>query len=148
MSRKWLFVLFTILMILSMAACTGASDVPTEVQSEGAPADNDMNTEESHDSDSDADADTGSDSDTDQDGADEAAVIDAAAIYSARCSSCHGADRQGVNGPPLLPANLTKDASSYVNTITNGSGPMPSWGSRLSADEINALVEFILSDTQ
>ncbi len=146
MSRKWLFVLFTILLILSLAACTGTSDVPVEDQAQGAPADNDMDTEESHDSD--ADADTSSDSDTDQDGADEAAVIDAAAIFSARCSSCHGTDRQGVNGPPLLPANLTKDASSYVNTITNGSGPMPSWGSRLSADEINALVEFILSDAE
>ena len=146
MSRKRFFVLLTILMVLTLAACTGTTDVPPEDQSQGAPADAGMDTEASPDSD--ADADTSSDSDTDQDGADETAVIDAAALYSARCSSCHGTDRQGVNGPPLLPANLTRDASSYVNTITNGSGPMPSWGSRLSADEINALVEFILSDVE
>jgi mono/diheme cytochrome c family protein len=45
----------------------------------------------------------------------------------------------------LLPERLTKDPSEYVAIITNGSGPMPAWGSRLSADEINALVDYILS---
>jgi cytochrome c551 len=71
--------------------------------------------------------------------------IDAAAIYSSRCAGCHGADRSGRNGPALLPENLTKDPADYTTIITDGSGPMPAWGSRLSAEEINALVNFILS---
>jgi mono/diheme cytochrome c family protein len=32
--------------------------------------------------------------------------------------------------------------------ITNGGGGMPAFGSRLSADEIDALVEFILTEPQ
>ena len=74
--------------------------------------------------------------------------IDPAAIYSARCAGCHGADRSGNNGPALLPDRLTQDSSVYVSIITNGSGGMPGFSNRLSADEINALVEFILSDPQ
>ncbi|MFL7814266.1 MAG: c-type cytochrome [Anaerolineales bacterium] len=71
--------------------------------------------------------------------------IDAAGIFASRCAGCHGADRSGRNGPALLPERLTKDPSAYVAIITNGSGPMPAWGSRLSAEEINALVDYILS---
>lgn len=159
MSRKLLLVLLSGILILSLAACTGAStggnSSPTQTPSsiEEAQDDSDMDTDESHDDDDDdvVDADMDSedghdDSDGDNDaGDDEAAVIDAAAIFSARCSSCHGADREGGGGPPLLPANLTKDHSVYVETITNGSGPMPNWGSKLSVEEINALVEFITS---
>jgi len=157
MSRKMLLVLLSGILILSLAACTGAStggnSSPTQTPSslEEAQDDSDMDTDESHDDDDDVDADMDSedghdDSDGDNDaGDDEAAVIDAAAIFSARCSSCHGADREGGGGPPLLPANLTKDHSVYVETITNGSGPMPNWGSKLSVEEINALVEFITS---
>ena len=156
MSRKMLLVLLSGILILSLAACTGAStggnSSPTQTPSslEEAQDDSDMDTDENHDDEGDADMDSEDghdDSDGDNDaGDDEAAVIDAAAIFSARCSSCHGADREGGGGPPLLPANLTKDHSVYVETITNGSGPMPNWGSKLSVEEINALVEFITGD--
>ena len=78
----------------------------------------------------------------------EPAEIDPAAIFSSNCARCHGADRSGKNGPALLPDRLTQDPSTYEATITNGSGPMPSFGSRFSSDEINALVEFILSDPE
>ena len=78
----------------------------------------------------------------------QAPEIDAAGIYTTRCARCHGADRSGNNGPALLPERLTQDSSAYEAIISNGSGPMPSFGSRLSADEIGALVEFILSDPQ
>ncbi len=75
-------------------------------------------------------------------------TINAADIFSQRCSGCHGENREGDNGPALLLDVLTKDPSAYANTVTNGSGPMPAWGNRLSADEINALVEFILSEIE
>jgi mono/diheme cytochrome c family protein len=74
--------------------------------------------------------------------------IDPAAIYSARCARCHAADRSGNNGPALLPSRLTQDPSVYETIILNGKGGMPSFSNRLSAEEIGALVEFILSDPQ
>ena len=145
MNRKWFFVLLMGILVLSLAACTGTSEVPEEEMPQPTPTTVVMDTDDSHDNDTDAETES---DDADQDNDAEAVSIDAAAIFSARCSSCHGTDRQGANAPPLLPANLTKDASSYVNTITNGSGPMPSWEGRLSAEEINAMVEFILSEVE
>ena len=146
MNKKLVLMLLTGILILSLSACTG-SPAPTQT-AEPTPVptdDTDMDAEEGHDDDTDAAVDT--DSDSEEDGDDEAVEIDAAAIFSARCSGCHGVNRGGVNGPALLPDVLTKDPSAYVNTVTNGSGPMPAWGGKLSADEINALVEFIMSDS-
>jgi mono/diheme cytochrome c family protein len=74
----------------------------------------------------------------------EPASIDVAKLFQDNCSRCHGDKRQGKNGPSLLPERLTKDASVYGKTITNGSGTMPAWGNRLSTEEINALAEWIL----
>ena len=75
-------------------------------------------------------------------------AVDGAEIYASNCAGCHAPDRSGRNGPPLLPANLTSDPSSYVQLITDGLGGMPSFGNRLSADEINAVVDFILSEPE
>ena len=77
------------------------------------------------------------------------ATIDpAAAIFSSNCASCHGADRSGARGPSLLPDRLTKVAPQYAETITNGSDPMPAFGGKLSAEEINALAEWILTPVE
>lgn len=76
------------------------------------------------------------------------AAIDLAAIYSSNCASCHGADRSGARGPSLLPDRLTKVAPQYAETITNGSDPMPAFGGKLSAEEINALAEWILTSVE
>lgn len=132
MNKKWLLLLTVGILILTLAACTGSTP-PAQTSSpiEATPGPTDV-----------------TDMDTDADDADEALAIDAAAIFSDRCSTCHGDEREGGGGPPLLPANLTKDPSAYVATITNGSGPMPTWGNRLSEDEINALVDYILSDAE
>jgi len=75
-------------------------------------------------------------------------AIDGAEIYASNCAGCHAPDRSGRNGPPLLPASLTSDPSSYVQLITDGLGGMPGFGNRLSADEINAVVDFILSEPE
>ncbi len=133
MNRKVLFILIASMMIFSLVACTGTSEDSTLPQgeeiSQGPPEDTDAVTTDGHD----------------DDGAD---TINAADIFSQRCSRCHGEEREGDIGPALLPDVLSKDPSVYVNTVTNGSGPMPAWGNRLSADEINALVEFIMSDSK
>lgn len=76
------------------------------------------------------------------------AEIDAAALYEANCARCHGADRSGGTRPALLPSSLSEDASYYVSVITDGRGGMPTFGNRLSEEEINALVEFILTEPQ
>jgi cytochrome c551 len=125
MTKKGLILVLLLLLVIFLAAC-GSPETPTqapEIQEESPP----QEVEE-----------------------DPPIVeeIDAAAIFSSNCARCHGADRSGRNGPALLPDRLTKDASTYQATITNGSGPMPAFGSRLSADEISALVEFILSSPE
>lgn len=149
MSKKLLLILMVGILFLSITACSGSTPPShTSIPSEPTPApldDTDMEADESQD---DTDMDTDEDHDGDNDSAGDAKAIDAAAIYSDRCATCHGNDRQGGGGPPLLPANLTKDPSAYVETIINGSGQMPSWESRLSEDEINALVDYILSEVK
>jgi len=147
MIKKWLIILLVGILILSVSACTGSpSPTQTPEPTPSSTDDVDMDAEEGHDDDTDAS--DASDSDSEGEGDEESITIDAAAIFSTRCSSCHGPEREGGGGPPLLPANLTKDPSAYVETITNGSGRMPTWGGRLSTDEINALVEFIMSESQ
>lgn len=152
MSRKWLIILVAGVLVLALAACTGVAEIPAtpveEVIPQGTPEDTDAEANEGHDNDTEMDTEEDQDDDADDESDDEAAAIDAAAIFSDRCSSCHGAEREGAGGPPLLPSTLTGDASRYVNTITNGSGQMPTWGNRLSVDEINALVEFLMSEPQ
>ena len=78
----------------------------------------------------------------------ESPAIDPAALFTSKCSGCHGADRSGDRGPSLLPDRLTKEASQYVETISNGRGGMPSWKGKLSVDEINALAEWILTEPE
>lgn len=118
MSKTWMkWILIATLGIL-LAACSGSPATAVPADNEASPA-------------------------VQQDTA--APEIDAAGIFASRCAGCHGADRSGRNGPALLPESLTKDPSAYVDIITNGSGPMPAWGSRLSAEEISALVDYILS---
>jgi mono/diheme cytochrome c family protein len=134
MRKYWQVITLIAVLGLTLAACASPSPAPTPtdppVIEEGIEAETE-------------DEDAG-----DMDGEDQAPVIDAAGIYSTRCARCHAADRSGNNGPALLPERLTKDTSAYVATITNGSGPMPSFGNRLSAEEISALVDFILSEPQ
>jgi mono/diheme cytochrome c family protein len=117
MSKYWFMGILIASLILVSTACSGSSAI-----AEPAAVDTPSNQ---------ADA--------------SAPEIDAAGIFAASCAGCHGTDRSGRNGPALLPERLTKDPAAYVDIITNGSGGMPAWGSRLSADEINALVDYILS---
>jgi mono/diheme cytochrome c family protein len=142
MKRSLIWIILSVVLVAAMAACTPTteSEAPSD-QSQEVSADTDQEAE----TDGDEAADT---EDADEAEDEPVAAIDAAAIYSARCAGCHGADRTGNNGPSLLPERLTKDSSAYVATITNGSGPMPEFGSKLSAEEIQALVEFLLSEPQ
>lgn len=130
MPRKTLIVWLVLAALLLLAACSSAS--PEQLPDQSAPA---------------QEVDPGSQPETPAAADTQASApeIDAAGIYAARCASCHAADRSGNRGPALLPDRLDKGPAAYTEIITNGSGPMPAWGSRLSAEEISALVDYILS---
>jgi cytochrome c55X len=70
-----------------------------------------------------------------------------AQFFQANCAVCHGAQRQGGVGPPLLPARLTQPDEFYLNTIANGrpGTPMPAWRqtAQLTDEEIQNLVTFV-----
>ena len=77
-----------------------------------------------------------------EDGEAESASL-GAELYQANCAGCHGPQRAGRSGPPLVPEELTRSRSYYYDIIENGSGPMPAWGDQFSEQEINALIDFI-----
>jgi len=66
--------------------------------------------------------------------------------YQANCAVCHGADRAGVTGLglPLTPAAMTQPDAFYADTIANGRAgtAMPPWSGSLTAEDINALVQY------
>ena len=76
----------------------------------------------------------------------------ASEIYEKSCASCHGKDGQakGLKGKLKHARNLTdSDWQGKVtderifNSISNGKGKMPSFGKKLSDDEINSLVTYV-----
>ena len=88
------------------------------------------------------------------------AIADAAGgkVYSANCSSCHGASGAGTPGafPPLAKnADVTGDVKKVEHTLlyglqgslsVNGStynGQMPAWKGQLKDDEIAAVINYI-----
>jgi mono/diheme cytochrome c family protein/DNA-binding beta-propeller fold protein YncE len=76
----------------------------------------------------------------------EPVAVPAAASYATHCAACHGADRLGGNGPALLPENLERLRAPAANqTIGEGRAAtqMPAFAGKLSAAEIQALVDYI-----
>lgn len=62
------------------------------------------------------------------------------------CSACHtltDAGASGAVGPSLDNASLTHDF--IVTRITNGSGPMPSFGGQISDADISKLADYIVA---
>lgn len=71
-----------------------------------------------------------------------------AQFFSDTCGGCHGLNREGGTGPALVPSRLPAPPEFYFQTIVEGRPGtiMPPWGSQLSDDEINILVQYILSE--
>ena len=70
-------------------------------------------------------------------------------FYRANCAVCHGDRRQGVIGPPLLPATLTADDEFYFDAIANGrpATAMPAWSRLgLAPGDIRALIDFLWTE--
>jgi mono/diheme cytochrome c family protein len=68
-----------------------------------------------------------------------------AAVYRSNCAACHGADGGGGRGPALGGgAVVTRfpDAADQIAVVTDGRGGMPSFGGDLSAEQIEAVVDY------
>ncbi len=70
--------------------------------------------------------------------------IDGGALYGRSCAGCHGGDGSGGIGPRLAGTMVAKfpDPAAQIAVITDGRRGMPAFGTRLSADEIAAIVEY------
>ena len=76
----------------------------------------------------------------------------AASVYKTNCVSCHGADGRGsVVGKSLHAADFhsaqvqQQTDAQLATVISEGRGNMPAFGTRLSKDQIDALVKYIRS---
>ena len=75
-----------------------------------------------------------------------AAAVDPEPLYQEHCAQCHGAGRLGAIGPALLPENLRRlKPKRAVVVIAKGrpASQMPGFADRLSAEQIDALANFI-----
>ena len=83
--------------------------------------------------------------------ADGAAVPGGAAIFSASCASCHGADGAGTSlGPTILGIGqfFAEDTSSLISLVTNGGTNMPEFGTKLTTGEVDAVVQYVVATFQ
>ncbi|MFO7944800.1 MAG: cytochrome c [Anaerolineales bacterium] len=70
-----------------------------------------------------------------------------ASYFQDNCARCHGENREGRNGPALLPDSLSRDNAYYLDIIRNGKRGMPSFGSKLSDKEIQILIDFLRTES-
>ena len=76
---------------------------------------------------------------------------DGAALYKAKCAMCHGPDGAGqttmgknMKLRDLRSAEVQKQTDAELaKWIADGKGKMPAYKSKMSAEDINALVAFI-----
>jgi DNA-binding beta-propeller fold protein YncE/cytochrome c553 len=74
------------------------------------------------------------------------AADEGATLFAQHCAACHGNARLGGIGPALLPENLSRlHKPDAFRTITDGRAAtqMPAFRTRLSPQQINALVNYI-----
>lgn len=78
-------------------------------------------------------------------GADDPAEVEAGqVIFESNCAGCHAVDGTGSQtGRPLTDVATEADRSVHIESVTNGKGPMPAFGDRLSTEEISAAVSYV-----
>ena len=78
----------------------------------------------------------------------ETAVASGADLFSSNCAGCHGAEGEGGVGPALA-GGLTRFGSieEVVGFVSTGvPGSMPGFETRLSPEEIEAVVDYVWVD--
>jgi mono/diheme cytochrome c family protein len=74
-----------------------------------------------------------------------------AEIYSLLCARCHGSDLRGGVGPQLggADASSVDQPDEYLTTtISRGKGRMPTFGTSLSDEQIERVVQYIREEQQ
>lgn len=72
------------------------------------------------------------------------ALPDGSKIFAGNCARCHGEMGVKDSRTPNL-QTIALDKAGLVSSITNGKGHMPAFGDRLSAAEISAVADLIVS---
>ena len=70
------------------------------------------------------------------------AKIDGGSIYAQNCSRCHGSTGKEGRAPNITRDEFTKN--EVYDKVSNGAGRMPSFATKLSANEIDAVAEFVV----
>lgn len=70
---------------------------------------------------------------------------DGAAVYAQNCAGCHGPQGEGSANAPRLQGVSAHGAEYVTNIVTNGRGGMPAWAGRLTAEEIAAVVNYVMA---
>jgi mono/diheme cytochrome c family protein len=142
MSKKLQFLVLLLCFALLSTACSGADEAPKTDDIPAAVEVEESDTTEAEGSDGEEEVEVEQEN-TEE--VDEPSPIDAAGLFTSNCSGCHGQDRSGGRGPALLPDRLTGEAGQYAKIISEGQGGMPAFSGKLSAEEINAIAEWILT---
>ena len=71
-------------------------------------------------------------------------------IYQQLCANCHGSDLNGGVGPAVGAGSnsAAQDDDFLVLTITRGRGPMPSFDSTLTDEQITRVVDFLRTEQE
>lgn len=71
-------------------------------------------------------------------------VYDGASIFASNCARCHGAEGVKDSRTPNL-QTIALDKAGLITSITKGKGHMPAFEDKLSAAEIAAVSDLIVS---
>lgn len=69
--------------------------------------------------------------------------VDAARVYNLYCTGCHGDDGKRGEGDMILANGQRPDLDEIRSVIESGRKEMPPWKTRLTPDEISAIVEYV-----
>jgi mono/diheme cytochrome c family protein len=78
-------------------------------------------------------------------GDDDPAAGDGAAgedVYAQSCASCHGGTGEGGSGPSLVGVDDRLTRAEHLDVVRDGRGDMPGWDDDLTAEEIEAVVDY------
>jgi quinohemoprotein ethanol dehydrogenase len=72
-------------------------------------------------------------------------TVSGAQIFQQACLPCHGADGKGGHGGGA-PLNTASDVALVVKTVKEGKNNMPPFGVALSAEQIEAVSAYVVSE--